>query len=123
MSEKYTWLDEYLSSKTAARKDFKVEWQWHRYLIKDKMFAAICTFDSGRKIVTLKCEPNVGIMLREQHEDIIPGYYMNKEHWNSVYLDGNVPDEVIKNMCDMSHQLIFKSFSKKAQQELLENFT
>ena len=115
----YTWLDEYLLSKKEAHKDFKVEWQWHRYLIKDKMFGAMCTDKEGRPIVTIKCEPTVGNLLRSQYNDIVPGYYMNKEHWNSVYLEGNVPDEVLKNMIDMSYRLVLNSFSKKVQSEIL----
>jgi len=116
---KYTWLDEYLLSKTGANKDFKVEWQWHRYLIKDKMFGAICSDKVGKPIVTIKCEPIVGDLLRSQYTDIVPGYYMNKEHWNSVYLDGEVLDEVLRNMIDMSYQLVFNSLSKKVQKEII----
>jgi predicted DNA-binding protein (MmcQ/YjbR family) len=116
---KYAWLDQYLLSKTGAVKDFKVEWQWHRYLIKDKMFGAICTDKVGKPIVTVKCDPMVGNLLRSQYTDIIPGYYMSKEHWNSVYLEGEVPDEVLKNMIDMSYKLILNSFSKRIQIEIL----
>ncbi|MDF2985935.1 MAG: MmcQ/YjbR family DNA-binding protein [Eubacterium sp.] len=115
----YLWLDEYLSLKAGSSKDFKIEWQWHRYLLKDKMFAAICSDKTGGQIVTLKCEPTVASMLREQYPDILPGYYMNKEHWNSVYLEGQVPQSVIKQMVDMSYQLIYKSLGKKLQQEII----
>ncbi|MHB8064200.1 MAG: MmcQ/YjbR family DNA-binding protein, partial [Ruminiclostridium sp.] len=113
------WLDEYLLSKTGVSKDFKVEWQWHRYLIKEKMFGAICADKVGKPIVTVKCEPMVGELLRSQYTDIVPGYYMSKEHWNSVYLEGEVPDEVLKKMIDMSYTLVFNSFSKKLQIEIL----
>lgn len=118
-SVKYAWLDEYLLSKKGSFKDFKVEWQWHRYLIRDKMFGAICTDKYGKPIITIKCDTMVGNLLRSQYTDIVPGYYMNKEHWNSVYLEGEVPDEVLKNMIDMSYQLIFNSFSKKIQSEIV----
>lgn len=116
----YTWLDDYLLSKKGAHKDFKVEWQWHRYLIKDKMFGAICTDKASRPIVTLKCAPVDGDLLRSQYNEIIPGYYMNKEHWNSVLLEGNVPEEVLKTMIDMSYGLVLNSFSKKARMEILD---
>lgn len=65
-------------------------------------------------------EPSMGEILRQQHKDIIPGYYMNKEHWNSVYLEGVVPDDVLRDMIDRSHQLIFASLPKKMQKEILE---
>lgn len=114
----YEWLDEYLLSKSGVTKDFKEEWEWDRYLLNGKMIAAICTDKTGKDIITLKCEPLFGEELRVQYEDIIPGYYMNKVHWNSVYLKGEVPDEVIKDMIDQSYELIFSKLSKKVQNEI-----
>jgi len=117
---KYEWLDSYCLSKKSAEKDFKVEWDATRYLIGGKMFAMQGGDKYKRPIITLKCEPLFGQFLREQYEHIIPGYYMNKEHWNSVYLEGDVPDEVLKQMIDMSYDLVLKSLSKKTQLELLK---
>lgn len=116
----YEWLDEYCLSKQGAQKDYKLEWQATRYMIKDKMFAMQGGDKKGTPIITLKLEPSFGALLRSQYEDIIPGYYMNKEHWNSLYLGGNVPDEVLKEMIDQSYQLIFNSLSKKVQKEISE---
>lgn len=116
---KYDWLDGYLSSKTGAVKDFKVEWGVERYRIGDKMFCMIGKDKEGREIITLKCEPTFGQMLRKTYPDIVPGYYMNKAHWNSVDLAGEVPDEVIKEMIDVSYMLILNSLSKKLQNEIL----
>jgi predicted DNA-binding protein (MmcQ/YjbR family) len=82
------------------------------------MFALQGADNTGRAIVTLKLLPEDGNALRTQHKDIIPGYYMNKEHWNSVYLDGSVPDNVVRKMVDNSHALIFASLTKKAQKEI-----
>lgn len=50
----------------------------------------------------------------------MPGYYMNKEHWNSVRPDGAVPDDLLKDLLDKSYQLVLAGFSKKKQQEILE---
>jgi predicted DNA-binding protein (MmcQ/YjbR family) len=50
---------------------------------------------------------------------IVTGYYMNKEHWNSVYLDVDVPDAILKQMIDMSYDLVFNSLSKKLQKQIL----
>jgi predicted DNA-binding protein (MmcQ/YjbR family) len=115
---KYAWLDDYLISKTGAVKEYKTEWAADRYMLKDKMFCLIGENNNRRSIVTLKCEPLFGEALRKKYADITPGYYMNKIHWNSVYLDGEVPDGVLKEMIDMSHSLVFASLSKKAQAEL-----
>ncbi len=115
----YEWLDEYCRSKQGAEKDFKEEWNATRYMLKGKMFAMQGNDKSGRAIITLKLEPSHGQLLREQYEDIIPGYYMNKDHWNSVYLDGKTPDDLLQDMIDESHALILNSLSKKDQQEIL----
>lgn len=117
---KYEWLDEYCLSKKCVEKDFKDEWNATRYMINRKMFALQGGDKEGKAIITLKLEPSNGDFLRQQFKDIVPGYYMNKEHWNSLYLDGDVPDEVLKDMVDQSYQLIFESLSKKAQKEILE---
>ncbi len=119
---KYNWIDEYLMSKSGVTKDLKVEWNWIRYQIGGKLFAAICLDSSNRPhYITLKLNPDEGEFLRKQYEDIIPGYYMNKVHWNSVNPDGNVPDELLKEMLDKSYKLILDSFSKKKQNEILGN--
>ncbi len=57
--------------------------------------------------------------MRTKYADIIPGYYMNKVHWNSIKPDGEVPDDLLKELADNSYRLILASFSKKKQQELL----
>lgn len=117
---KYPWIDEFLLEKKAVTKDLQAEWNWIRYLIGGKMFAAICLDDNDEPYyITLKLEPSEGEFLRGQYSDIIPGYYMNKVHWNSIKADGDVPDELMKEMLDKSYSLVLKGFSKKKQQELL----
>ena len=115
---KYEWLDGYCLSKVGAEKDFKEEWQATRYMLKGKMFAMQGGDKEGKPIITLKLEPPHGQFLRQEYKDIIPGYYMNKEHWNSLYLEGDVPNEVLKDMVDKSYQLIFNALPKKLQKEI-----
>jgi len=115
---KYEWLDEYCLSKVGALKDYKPEWDATRYMVGGKMFAMCCSDKHGKPIITLKLDPPFGFMLRQQFDDIIPGYYMNKEHWNSLYLEGVVPDDVVRTMIDESYQLIFQSLTKKLRQEI-----
>ena len=93
----YNWIDEFLLRKAGVSKDLQAEWNWIRYKIEDKMFAAICLDDNDNPhYITLKLEPAEGDFLRSQYEDIIPGYYMNKMHWNSIKPDGEVPDGLLK---------------------------
>lgn len=117
----YEWLDDFLVSMPNSTKDFKVEWEWTRYQIGEKLFAAICKDATGlRDILTLKLDPMDGDFLRSQYEDIIPGHYMNKVHWNSIYLDGCVPEEMMKEMIEKSYHIVFDSLSKKKQKEISE---
>lgn len=120
MMEKYKWLDELLLKQPATEKEFQAEWQANKYLIRGKMYAYIGINDqNSRPVITLKLEPLYSDMLRREYADIVPGYYMNKIHWSTVYLDGNVPKEVIADMVIASHKTLLSSLSKKAQKEIL----
>ena len=119
---KYEWIDEYLLKKPGVTKDLQEEWNWIRYQIGGKMFVAICMDDNDNPYyITFKLEPLEGDFWRKQYEDIIPGYYMNKVHWNSVKVDGNVPDEILMDLLDKAYQIVLGNFSKKKQKEILEN--
>lgn len=118
---KYEWIDEYLLQKKGVTKDIQEEWNWIRYHIGGKMFAAICRDDDNNPVyITLKLDPLEGNYLRDQYEDIIPGYYMNKTHWNSVKADGEVPDDVMKDLLDKAYTIVFENLTKKMQKEILE---
>lgn len=116
----YPWLESYCESKKYVVKDFKLEWEATRFMIDGKMFLYIGENNLNQPIATLKLEPEFGVALRETYKnDILPGYYMNKIHWNTVLLDGYIPDDLFKEMIDQAYQLIFHSLSKKRQKELL----
>lgn len=117
---KYPWIEEYLLEKTGVTKDLQADWNWIRFQVGGKMFAAICLDDHDQPYyITLKLEPLEGDFWRKQYEDIIPGYYMNKQHWNSVKADGAVPDDILKDLLDKAYQIVLGSFSKKKQKEIL----
>ncbi|MCB0760083.1 MAG: MmcQ/YjbR family DNA-binding protein [Flavobacteriales bacterium] len=80
-----------------------------------KMFALtdINTFAS----INLKCDPDRAIGLREQYEGIVPGYHMNKVHWNTVTTDGSVPDQLLYELIDHSYALIYASLPAKVRAE------
>lgn len=117
---KYPWIDEYLLNKRSVTKDLQSDWNWVRYHIGGKMFAAVCLDQDDKPYyITLKLEPAEGDFLRSQYEDIIPGFYMNKQHWNSIKPDGEVPDDLLKDLLDKSYHLVLRSFSGKKQREIL----
>lgn len=117
---RYDWMDAYLMGKRAVTKDLQVEWNWIRYHIGGKMFAAILLDDDNRPVyINLKLEPSEGEFLRKQYADIIPGYYSDKRCWNSVMPDGAVPDELLRSLLDESYRLVLKGFSRKKRREVL----
>ena len=126
MMNKYSWLNDFLLENKGSEKDFKEEWQWDRYLVADKMFAAICTPDEkyikygGREIITLKCEPMFVSILCEKYPDINEGFYMNKNNWISLYLDGEIEDSLLRELCSKSYELVFSKLTKKIQREINE---
>ena len=86
------------------------------FKVMGKMFALtdLNTFES----VNLKCDPERAVMLREEHEGIMPGYHMSKVHWNTVLTDGSVKDALIRELLDHSYALVLASLPKKVQAEL-----
>jgi predicted DNA-binding protein (MmcQ/YjbR family) len=117
--ENYLWLDELLLKQTGTKKEFQPAWQAYKYLLGGKMYAYIGVNDqNGRPIITMKLDPIYSDMLRREHRDIVPGYYMNKLHWSTVYLDSDVPREIIADMVGTAYKTMLVSLSKKAQQEI-----
>lgn len=116
---KLDWLESYLLSKKGVIKEYHETFDAYRYLVADKMFAAQGGDKEERPIITLKLYPHNGEVLRERFAGkIVPGYYMNKTHWNSLYLESDVPDEVLRAMIDESYQIIVTSLPKKIQQAI-----
>ena len=82
-----------------------------------KMFATL-SFRNGSAQMNLKCDPDEALALRDIFRAVIPGYHMNKKHWNTVILDGSIPQNEIKRMIDNSYQLVIKNLSSKIRTNL-----
>lgn len=117
---RYEWINDYLMGKRGVTRDLQESWNWMRYHVGGKMFAAVLLDREDKPYyINLKLEPAEGKFLRGQYPDIVPGYYSNKQHWNSVEPDGEVPDELLKDLLDKSYHLVLASFSKRKQREVL----
>lgn len=116
---KYDWLNEFCLGLLGTREDYKAEWEATRYLVDDKMFLMVGENKKKQEIITLKLPPEVGHLMRQEYEEVVPGYYMNKEHWNSIDANGSVSDEMLMGMIRQSHKLILEGLTKKRQKELL----
>jgi predicted DNA-binding protein (MmcQ/YjbR family) len=80
--------------------------------VKGKVFLLI-PLNSYPVQFNAKCDPERAILLREEHASIIPGYLMNKKHWNTIILDGTIPSSLIIKLVDHSYDLVSDSASKK----------
>lgn len=74
----------------------------------------------GNPSLNLKCDPERAIDLRERFDDIIPGYHMNKKHWNTILLEGALTDNLVKEMINHSYELVYESLSRK-EKEMIKN--
>ena len=122
----YDWLDGYLMAKPGAVYDYKLEWHWDRYRVRDKLFAARCFPEpkykiyGGHPLVNLKCDPRLSEMFRQEFPEILPGFYTDKRTWIAVLLDGALPDDVLRKLCDHSYEQVVATLPKKVQRELQE---
>jgi predicted DNA-binding protein (MmcQ/YjbR family) len=87
------------------------------FRVMDKIFA-LSSLDTERCQVNLKCDPDYAIELREQYDDIQPGFHMNKKHWNTVLCENGLDDKLIKSLISHAHDMVVKSLPK-AKREIL----
>jgi predicted DNA-binding protein (MmcQ/YjbR family) len=81
------------------------------FKVGGKMFA-LAALEEVPTRVNLKCDPDLALDLRDRYEQIRPGYHMNKKHWNTVEIEGDIPDAEIRKMIDHSYELVVKSLPK-----------
>jgi predicted DNA-binding protein (MmcQ/YjbR family) len=86
------------------------------FKVMNKMYALIDINEPNT--INLKCDPEMAVELRERYEEITPGFHMNKSHWNTVNLKGNLKETLIQEMIVNSYDLVVKSLTKKLRDEL-----
>ncbi len=111
-------IKRYLLNKPEAIEDFPFGPEVAVYKVRDKMFALIGTKNPETRI-NLKCEPLEAQQLRMVFDAVIPGYHMNKKHWNTVIINGSIPDGEVKRMIDNSYRLVVKGLGRTAANLLL----
>ena len=120
----HEWLDEYLLSFPCVEKDYQPVWQWFRYKVRGRMFAAVCSpgpehkVFGGHDLLNLKCRPAEGELLRARYPDILPGFYSDKRTWISCLLDGDLPEEILRDLCRRAYDLTVERLPKYVQREL-----
>ena len=88
------------------------------FKVGGKMFL-LAALDAVPLQFNAKCEPDNAVLLREQYPCVQPGYHMNKQHWNTVIVDGSVSDKLLRQWIDDSYNLVVESLPKKLKQEIL----
>ena len=87
------------------------------FKVAGKMFA-LSGLSQAPLQVSIKCEPGLAAQLREAHPAVTPGYHLNKRHWNTVLIDGSLPDQMLRDMIEDSYDLVVSSLSRPRRRAL-----
>ena len=113
----YSEIEDYALKTTGAELSFSYDWETPVIKVSGKMFFLGSPKEQVPR-VNLKSLPEESFVLRDMFTSIIPGYHMNKEHWNSIYLDDSVPEEIQRRMVDESYRLVVRGLSKAKREAL-----
>jgi predicted DNA-binding protein (MmcQ/YjbR family) len=110
-------LREYCMAKKHVTESFPFDNETLVFKVMNKMFA-LTGINSSPVSVNLKCDPEKAIALREEYSCVLPGYHMNKQHWNTVVVDGSVSDKLVMEWIDDSYNLIVASLPKRVREQM-----
>ena len=110
--QKYHWLHDYALAKPDVVWDYKESWDAHRYFLHGKIFALLVR-NKGVTLLNLKCDPYLSLSYRERYPGVLPGWHMNKLHWISLSLKVETPEEVCRELVDISYGLVRAGLPKK----------
>jgi len=113
---------EFCLSKKAVTEHFPFDEDTLVFKVGGKMFAlsSLSQWEKGMPSVNLKCDPDRAEELRAAYNDVKPGFHMSKVHWNTVAFNGDVSDKMVRELINHSYELVFKSLTKKIQNEITE---
>jgi predicted DNA-binding protein (MmcQ/YjbR family) len=123
--------EKYLLAKPEATLDYPFGVDIKVFKVKNKMFATLAigkmgkgdsksdSSENGYWWMNLKCDPDEAVMLRDIFPSVFPGYHMNKRLWNTIILDGSIPQGEIERMIDNSFMLVVSNMTKKDQHSIM----
>lgn len=113
---------EYCLSKQGVTEHFPFDQDTLVFKVGGKMFAlsSLLQWEKGAPSVNLKCDPERAQELRAEYDAIQPGFHMSKVHWNTIVINQDVPNVLLKELIDHSYELVFKSLTKKIQMEIID---
>ncbi len=100
-----------------AIEDFPFGLETSVFKVAGKMFA-LSALDRAPLSVSVKCEPELGVDLRRTYPAIRPGYHLNKRHWNTIALDGSLPDQLVRDLVEDSYDLVVSALPKRVREQL-----
>ena len=106
----------YCLRKKSVTEEFPFDENTLVYKVKGKMFTA--TDVDQFKSINVKCDPEKAVQLREAYSSVLPGYHMNKKHWNTILMDGSIPDQLVYQWIDDSYKLVVAQLPKGEQASL-----
>jgi predicted DNA-binding protein (MmcQ/YjbR family) len=112
-------LQTYLLTKKATTEETPFGPEALVFKVMGKMFALVA-WEAEPLTITLKCEPGQALFLRDVYPAVKPGHYMNKDHWNTVTIDGSIPEPELWGMIDDSYELVVKGLPRAARDELAQ---
>jgi predicted DNA-binding protein (MmcQ/YjbR family) len=112
-------LRDFCLSKPEVTESFPFDEETLVFKVYGKIF--VLTDLTGDLSINIKCDPELAIELRERYPAVQPGYHMNKTHWNTVIIDGSVPEKLLKEWIDHSYWLVVSQLSKKIRLKI-ENY-
>lgn len=128
MNDNESQVQEYLLSKPESCLDYPFDEKTKVFKVKNKMFATLSLGTGNEKntggkmagyyCMNLKCDPDEALMLRDIFKAVIPGYHMNRAQWNTIILDGSIPQGEIERMIDNSFKLVVSKMTKKDQRSI-----
>ena len=110
-------LRELCLSFTGAEETYPFSAETTVFKVRGKIFA-IAALDREPPSISLKCEPEIAAQLRAGHEAITPGYHLNKRHWNTVRVDGSLPEQLVRDMVEDSYDLVVESMPRRIRDDL-----
>jgi predicted DNA-binding protein (MmcQ/YjbR family) len=112
-----TELRQWCLQHAGAIEDFPFGPETSVFKVAGKMFA-LSALDRAPLEVSVKCEPELAAQLRHSYPAIRPGYHLNKRHWNTITLDGSLPDQLLGDLIEDSYDLVVSALPRRVRQQL-----
>jgi len=112
----YEEIREYCLAKPAVTEGFPFNDTALVFKVAGKMFALLDLSEESRGI-SLKCDPELALELREQHSEVTPAWHFNKQHWNGIDLKGSISDSQLKEWINHSYEIVVDSLPKSKREE------